>query len=140
MTVTLQSDNATTPITILTTYAPHKGYTATERKQHWDKVEDTIQLIPKRHMLIWNTDANGQLGRTNQEQQHAHIIGPYANGGETEKGNGQRLYNACKTHNMIPMNTWKRPQLNMQEKTQLKKHAKKETYDETLQKMQNKKQ
>ena len=67
-------------------------------------------------MLIWNTDANGKLGRTNQEQQHAHIIGPYTHKKETEKGNGQRLYNACKTYNMIPMNTWKRPQLNIQQK------------------------
>ena len=67
MTVTLQSNKAITPITILTTYAPRKGYTATERKQHRGKVEETIQQIPEGHMLIWNTDANGQLGRGNQE-------------------------------------------------------------------------
>jgi len=66
-TVALQSEKATTPITILTTYAPHKGYSAKERKQHWDNVEETIQLIPKSHMLIWNTDANGQLGRQNKK-------------------------------------------------------------------------
>jgi len=132
MTVTLQSDKATTPITILTTYAPHKGYTATDRKQHWDKVENAIQQIPKSHMLIWNTDANGELGKQNQEQQHANIIGPYTHRKETEKGNGQRLYNTCKTHNTIPMNTWKRPQLNTQEKTQLKWHIENGTYEKAL--------
>ena len=73
MTVTLQSEKATTPITILTTYAPHKGYSAKERKQHWGIVEETIQLIPKIHMLIWNTDANGKLGRkTKKKKNNTH--------------------------------------------------------------------
>ena len=40
---------------------------------------------------------------------------------------------------MIPMNTWKRPQLSKHENT-TKKHTKTETYDETLKEIQNKKQ
>ena len=116
MTVTLQDSKALTPITILTTYAPHKGYTATERKQHRDKVDETIQQIPKSHTPIWRTDANGQLSDRKPGPQYKHIVGPYTNIKETEKGNGQRLYNACKTNNLIPVNTWKRPPLNQQEK------------------------
>ena len=68
MTATLQHEQSITPITILTTYAPHKGYTSTDRKKHWGEVEQTIQEIPKRHMVIWRADANGQLGRVNQEK------------------------------------------------------------------------
>jgi len=96
MKITLQDDESLTPITILTTYAPRKGCTSIERKRHWGKVEETLQQIPKSHMLIWRTDANGQLGGNNPEPQYTHIIGPYTNIKETEKGNGQRLYNACK--------------------------------------------
>ena len=68
-------------------------------------------------MQIWRTDANGQLGKQNQDPQYSHIIGPYSNSKETEKGNGQRLLNACATYNLIPVNTWKRPQLTQQENT-----------------------
>jgi len=132
MTVTLQDNKSLTPITILTTYAPNKGYTATERKQHWGKVEETIQQIPKSHMLIWRTDANGQLSERKPDPQYKHIVGPYTNTNETETGNGQRLCNACKTNNLIPMNKWKRPPLNQQEKIQLKQHIKKGTYEEEL--------
>ena len=105
MTVTLSQENALTTITILPTYDPHKGYSAQERKKHWGQVDNTIQQIPKRHMTTWCTDSNGQLGRKNQGDKNKHIIGPYANAKETEKGNGQRLYNTCKTYNIIPMNT-----------------------------------
>ena len=75
---------------------PHKGYTATDRKKQWGKADQTLQEIPKRNMAIWRTDANGQLGKNNQDQNSTHIIGPYANRNETEKGNGQRLYKECK--------------------------------------------
>jgi len=96
MTTTLRESKALTQITILTTYTPRKGYTATERKQHWEKVEETIQKIPKSHMLIWRTDANGQLIGNQQDTLYKHILGPYTNAKETEKGNGQKLYNTCK--------------------------------------------
>jgi len=139
MIVTLQHEKALTPITILTTYAPHKGYPAQDRKQHWGQVEQTIQQIPKSHMAIWCTGSNGQLGENTQEK-GTNIVGPYTYSKETEKGNGQRLYNACKTHNLIPMNTWIRPQLTTQEKTQLKKCTNLEVYKQELKNIQNKKQ
>ena len=63
-TATIQREKAIKAITLLTTYAPHKGYTAKERKQHFDQVGQAIQQIPKSHMAIWCTDSNGQLGRT----------------------------------------------------------------------------
>ena len=74
-TIALQDDEALTPLTILTAYDPHKGYTSLERKQQWGKVEQIIRQIPKCHMLIWCTDANGQLGRINQDPRYTHIIG-----------------------------------------------------------------
>jgi len=46
-------------------------------------------------MAIWRTDASGQLGRNNQDQDPTRIIGPYTYQKETEKGNVQRLYKAC---------------------------------------------
>ena len=96
MTVTLSHKNALTPITILTTYAPHKGYSAQEREKQRGQVDNAIQQIPKRHMTIWRTDSNGQLGKDDQDNKNKHIIGPYTNAEETEKGNAQMLYNTCK--------------------------------------------
>jgi len=86
MTVTLQRNEAITPITIITTYAPRKGYTATDREKHWGKADQTLQEIPKRHMAIWRTYANGQLGRNNQDKDSTHIIEPYTYRKETGKG------------------------------------------------------
>jgi len=131
--------NAITPIKILTTYAPHKGYAARERKQHWNQVEHTIKQIPKIHMTIWRTDSRGQLGNNNQDASNKHIIGPYTYSKETEKGNGQRLRNTCKTYNIIPMNTWRRPKLTTKEKIYLKNPTQPGTHAQKLLKIQNKK-
>jgi len=114
MNVTTQRKEAITHITILTKYAPHKGYTATERKTHWGEVEQTIANIPKIHMTIWCTDANGQLGRKNQDPNSKHIIGPY-----TPWRNRKRKW--AKTiprmqNNLIPTNAWKMPKLTIGEK------------------------
>jgi len=96
---------------------PHaKAIQHKNEKKHWGQVENTIQQIPKSHMAIWCTDSNGQLGRNNRDSKNKHIIGPYAYAKETEKGNGRRLYNACKTRNIIPMNTSKSPNLTTKEK------------------------
>lgn len=92
MTVTLQHEDALTPIRIITSYAPHKGYNATERKKHWGKLEQTILEVPKSHMQIWCTDANGQLGRNKIDKKYNHIVGPFAYNKETETGNGQGYY------------------------------------------------
>jgi len=121
MTVTLQHEDALTPVTIITSYAPHKGHTATERKQHWDKLEQTILEVPKSHMQIWRSDANGQLVRGKLDKKYNHIVGPFTYNKETETGNGQRLLQTCIKNNLIPMNTWKRSKLIQQEKEQLKK-------------------
>ena len=49
-------------------------------------------------MLIWNADASGQLGRQNQEEQHSHIIGPFAYGKETEKKEMGKDYTILAKH------------------------------------------
>ena len=94
MTVTLQHEDALTPITIITSYAPHKGYNSTERKKHWGKLEQTILEVPKRHMQIWCTDANGQLSGNKPDPLYKHIVGPYTKTKETEKATGKD-YTSC---------------------------------------------
>jgi len=82
-------------------------------------------------MTIWRTDANGQLGKNNQDQNSTHIIGPYANHNEKEKGNGQCLCGECEENNLIPMNRWKRPKTK-QTRKQLNKNTQTEEYKKQM--------
>ena len=116
--VTLDHKETHTPITLLVTYAPRKGYANQEKRKHWDEVGQVIETIPKKHTTIWGADANGQLSRDpTRPEQYNKIIGPYTYGKKLEKGNGVRLSNTCYKHQMIPMNTWNRPPLTTKAKT-----------------------
>ena len=54
-------------IQIISTYAPHNGHVEAERRQHCEEVKEILHKTCKRHMIIWCRDANGQLGRENEE-------------------------------------------------------------------------
>ena len=57
-------------------------------------------------MVIWRTDANGQIGWGEEggavKKCHIHIIGPYARAKKTGKGHGTYLAKICQSHRMIP--------------------------------------
>ena len=108
--ITLDHDDAHTPVTIIVTYSPHQGYTQPEKQERWKNVQNTLGKIPKHHLTTWGADANGQLGRdeTHPEKYHK-IIGPLTKQTRPEKGNGVQLAHICQTKHMIPMNTWKGP-------------------------------
>ena len=62
-------------------------------------------------MIIWRTDANGQIGRDEEagkpkENAARKIIGPFTKAKITEKGNGARLTKIFQRRNMIPVTTW----------------------------------
>ena len=65
--VTLDHQNSNMPIQIITSYAPHNGHTEEDRRQHWREVKEILNKTCKRHMIIWRTDANGQIGRDEEE-------------------------------------------------------------------------
>jgi len=76
--ITLDREDAKTPVTILATYAPHQGYNNHEKSNHWEKVYASLETIPKHHLTIWGADANGQLGREiAHPEKYNKIIGPY---------------------------------------------------------------
>ena len=107
--IILTSKNATAPITVLATYAPHMGYTVGERKQHWILSQETIKQIPTTNLRIWCADANGQLGNRNRTHPNINkIIGMITIERTTEPGNGKRLQDICAQHSLIPMTTWRR--------------------------------
>ena len=72
-------------------------------------------------MPIWCTDANGQLGK---QEQNGHsgcrIIGPHVTQEKTEPGNGKQLLKMRTQRNMIPMNTWHQAALTKTEKNNAK--------------------
>ena len=123
--VTLDQDTAAMPIHIISTYAPHSGHSEETRQHHWQEVQELLSKTSKQHLIIWGADANGQLGSrgkvkaTTHERQSGQaqsIIGPHTRMENTEKGNGADLQRICRQHQMIPMTTWKRPELNKQDK------------------------
>jgi len=48
--VTLQSKNSHKPLTILNTYAPHKGYAKLEQKEHWGKANQSIENTKSKYV------------------------------------------------------------------------------------------
>ena len=68
-----------------------------------------MKTIPKTHLRIWRTDANGQLGNRDRNNTSINkIIGMNTMARTTEPGNGNALQKICINHEMIPMNTWRR--------------------------------
>lgn len=96
MHLTLQSNKTHTPITILNTYAPDNSKGRKEQKEHWQKVKEVLGRISKKHIIIWRTDANEQIGKIKQsEQDTPTIIGNNTNLQEAEKGNRKMLTQIC---------------------------------------------
>jgi len=61
--ITLHIAQAHTPIAIINTYASHKGKTKQEQHEHWKHVHEVVKDTPRRHLIIWRADANGQMGK-----------------------------------------------------------------------------
>lgn len=79
MTVTLYRHKAIAPITIINTYAPHKGYNNHERDPRWES-----------HLKIWRTDANVQLGQeTANKNRNNKTIGRYTRKNRQRKATGK---------------------------------------------------
>ena len=70
--ITLKSNRSSIPITIISSYAPHKGYKNETRNPQWAKLEQTIEDIPQIHLCIWGADANGQIGNRNKTTPEAN--------------------------------------------------------------------
>ena len=60
--VTLGRKYSKMPIRILSTYAPRNGRKDEDRRHHWDGANATLDKTCKRHMVMWRTESNGQLG------------------------------------------------------------------------------
>lgn len=59
---TIRSNKSHTPVTIVNTYAPHKGERNPDQKEHWGEAQQSTQWTPGKHLIIWRADANGEIG------------------------------------------------------------------------------
>jgi len=126
--ITLVRREAHAPLTRLATYAPHQGCKKMDRSAQWGEIRTTLSQIPRHQITIWESDANGQLGRRTKQPEIYHMItGPYTLRGSPEKGNGNQLAQTCEQHKMIPMDTWKGAPLTKIEKQQRKPRNRKKT-------------
>ena len=70
-----------------------------DRKKQWEEANEILNKTCKRHMVIWRTDANGELGSEYAEgnadkdnaQMAKNILGPYIRVAKAEEGNGAQL-------------------------------------------------
>ena len=67
--VTLGHAKSKMPIRIISTYAPHIRHTEEEKRQQWEDVKELLYKTCGRHLVIWGSDANGQLGNRNREEE-----------------------------------------------------------------------
>ena len=105
------------PLTILATYAPRKGYSKQEQTEHWKQIQDILDTIPEKHMILWCADTIGQLGEIKENgETNTKIIGPNRIQDKAEKGNGRQSSQICMQQHTIPMNTWERAPLTKEEK------------------------
>ena len=58
-TVTLQIPKSHTPVTIINTYAPHKGISKKEQREHWNGVEKPLKQY---RVQIYKSGAHMQMG------------------------------------------------------------------------------
>ena len=116
--VTLGRAESKMPIHIISTYAPHNGHMEETRRQRWGDVGELLNKICMRHLIIWGSGANGQLGNRNHteeekyaKKEHAdqRIIGPYVKASTCEQGNWARLRRIYRRQQMMPMTTWGEP-------------------------------
>jgi len=93
MQLALHSKQSHTPLTILCTYAPHGGKTKVSQNEQWGKVRQTLQETSNRHLLIWRSGANGQLGTQNTiEHGGCKIVGPHVKQEKQKKEMGEIYY------------------------------------------------
>ena len=76
--VTLGRENSEMPIQLLITYAPNNGHTGEHRLQKCGEVKEIMNKECKRRVITWRTDANGQIGRGEEEGKSATKKTPHA--------------------------------------------------------------
>ena len=103
-----KADKASIPITIITSYAPRKGYKHDIRYKHWQELDQTIAETPQNHLCIWRADASGQIGNRKTSPELTKIVSMNTMAENAEKGNGKALQKLCVQYNMTPVNTWRR--------------------------------
>merc|ERR1712112_541752 len=99
------------PLHIINTYAPHMNYGRKERDEYWEEIKHILAQIPKKDLIIWTTDNNGQIARENNENMQDETpekricIGPWHYAAKTEKGNGEKLEKTLYKNELTAANT-----------------------------------
>ena len=98
MQISLNTGQKNKTLQILNTYAPHMVYNQENRDEYWEEIKNILQNIWKKDMMIWTTDNNGQIARTDQNDNSPDEttlkttgIGRWHLAKESEKGNGKKL-------------------------------------------------
>ena len=70
--VTLGHAKSKMTIHIISTYAPHNGHTEETKRHHWQDAGELLNKTCKRHIIVLESEANGQLGNRNHEEEEKY--------------------------------------------------------------------
>ena len=118
MKIELRTNIKEKTIHLINTYAPHMGYARSERDAYWSEIKFILNKIPRKDIIIWTTDNNGQIARPpiNNDRgegikNEAHI-GQWHYAVQTEKGNGEKLVKTLHKFELTATNTIHTPKNN----------------------------
>ena len=106
MEIRLKTGNLIKSLSIINTYAPHKGYKQETIENYWNTTRAYLSLIPKNLTKIWGTDNNGQIARN---EDNKNYVGEWAKSNVMENHNSKMLRNTCDENDMVLRNTLFKP-------------------------------
>jgi hypothetical protein len=71
-------------LNIISAYAPQVGCAEEEKKDFWQKLEETLEKIPREERVVLGADPNGHVGEGNNGDEG--VMGRHGMGGRNEEG------------------------------------------------------
>ncbi|XP_071719305.1 uncharacterized protein [Rutidosis leptorrhynchoides] len=88
--------------TIISTYPPHAGLGAAEKRHFWDSLDEVVRMCPPDHRLLIGGDLNGHIGTNVEGYPGAH--GDFGYGVRNEEG--LSILNFAVAHNLVVANSF----------------------------------
>ena len=82
MEINLQTHMGKRTLYIINTYAPHMCYGRNGRAEYWEEIKYIPDQIPKKGLVIWTADNNGQIDRPTNNNDRVEEISTNAHIGQ----------------------------------------------------------
>ena len=116
-------ENTHTPLTLLVTYAPNRGYKTTTKSNNGDKFNKHSKKYQNTTWQYGGQVQTGNLGEMKQNQNNTTKYLAHTQYKTPENGNGVKLAQRCIRRKMIPMGKWERAKLTKTKKKSTRANA-----------------